>query len=33
LKAGVKIYEYHAGFLHAKVLLVDDSISSVGTDN
>ncbi|MDB5083536.1 MAG: clsA, partial [Bacilli bacterium] len=33
LKAGVKIYEYHAGFLHAKVLLVDDAISSVGTAN
>lgn len=33
LKAGVKIYRYQKGFVHAKTLLVDDVVSSVGTAN
>ncbi len=31
--AGVKIYRYGDGFLHQKVLIVDDQIGSVGTAN
>ena len=33
LKAGVKIYIYDNGFIHAKTLVVDEAISSVGTAN
>lgn len=33
LAAGVKIYKYYKGFIHAKVLLVDDIVSSIGTAN
>ncbi|GAB4149265.1 MAG: cardiolipin synthase [Patescibacteria group bacterium] len=33
LAAGVKIYEYKAGFLHSKVLVCDDNISCVGSLN
>lgn len=33
LKAGIKIYEYTPGFLHSKVFVSDDCISSVGTIN
>ncbi|NMH67606.1 cardiolipin synthase [Bacillus sp. RO3] len=33
LKAGVKIYIYDNGFIHAKTIVVDDIISSVGTAN
>ncbi len=33
LDAGVKIYRYEAGFIHAKVLLVDDWVASVGSAN
>ncbi|MFC7678334.1 cardiolipin synthase [Paenibacillus sp. GCM10028914] len=33
LTAGVKFYEYRKGFIHAKVLIVDDLIGSVGTAN
>ncbi len=33
LRAGVKFYVYQKGFLHAKVLLMDDFVSSVGTAN
>jgi len=32
-EVGVKVYRYTEGFLHQKVLLVDDSLSSVGTAN
>jgi cardiolipin synthase len=30
---GVKFYRYRAGFLHQKVLLVDDDLAAVGTAN
>lgn len=33
LKAGVKIYEYTPGFIHAKMLISDDSLAFVGTIN
>ncbi len=33
LLAGVKIYEYNNGFMHAKVFLADDYIVSVGSAN
>ncbi len=33
LLAGVKIYHYNAGFLHAKTISVDGSICSIGTTN
>ncbi len=31
--AGVRIYRYEAGFLHQKVLVVDETLSGVGTAN
>ena len=31
--AGVKMYRYQDGFLHQKVMLVDDHLGSVGTSN
>lgn len=33
LAAGVKIFEYTPGFLHAKAVLVDDNIGTIGTVN
>ncbi|BCB02059.1 cardiolipin synthase [Bacillus sp. KH172YL63] len=33
LKAGVKIYIYENGFIHAKTIVADEEISSVGTAN
>lgn len=33
LEAGAKVYIYQNGFLHAKTIMVDDKISSVGTAN
>ncbi|MGG1574639.1 cardiolipin synthase [Fictibacillus sp. NRS-1165] len=33
LKAGAKVYIYDNGFIHAKSIVVDDEISSVGTAN
>ena len=33
LNAGVKIYEYKPGFIHAKVYLSDDEVAMVGTIN
>lgn len=33
LLAGVQIYEYTKGFIHAKVLIVDEEIVSIGTAN
>ncbi|MCW7999625.1 cardiolipin synthase, partial [Clostridium sp. cpc1] len=33
LKAGVRFYTYENGFIHSKVVLMDDVVSSVGTAN
>lgn len=33
LKAGAKVYIYNKGFIHAKTIVVDEEISSVGTAN
>lgn len=33
LRAGVKIYEYTEGFLHAKTFVSDDKVATVGTTN
>ncbi len=32
-KAGVKVFRYDKGFLHQKVILVDDTFASIGTAN
>ena len=31
--AGIKLYRYKTGFMHQKVMLVDDAIAAVGTVN
>jgi cardiolipin synthase A/B len=33
LRGGVKVYQYKAGFLHAKTVTVDDQLSIIGTCN
>ncbi len=33
VEAGVKIYEYSEGFIHAKTFISDDSVASIGTAN
>jgi cardiolipin synthase len=33
IAAGVEIYEYHSGFLHAKVAVVDGHWATVGSSN
>lgn len=33
LEAGIKIFFYQAGFIHSKILIVDDVFSTVGTTN
>lgn len=33
LDAGVSVYEYHRGFMHSKVIIVDHEIASIGTSN
>ena len=33
LKAGVKIYEYTPGFVHAKAFIADDKVAGIGTVN
>lgn len=33
LDCGVRVYEYFDGFLHAKCVLIDDGVASVGTTN
>ena len=33
LEAGIKIYFYHKGFIHSKVLIIDDFVSIVGSAN
>ena len=32
-KVGIRMYRYQPGFMHQKVLLIDDDIASVGTAN
>jgi cardiolipin synthase len=33
LKAGVKCFEYTEGFIHSKMMIIDDIVTSVGTTN
>lgn len=33
MAAGIEVYEYLPGFMHSKVMLIDDDIASVGTVN
>lgn len=33
LKAGVKVYIYDNGFIHAKMIVVDEEVASIGTAN
>lgn len=33
LEAGVKIFEYESGFLHSKIIIVDNELASIGTSN
>ncbi|MFJ8530783.1 cardiolipin synthase [Bacillus sp. NPDC094106] len=33
LKAGASIYRYKDGFMHAKIVLVDDDVATIGTAN
>ncbi|MEH7117399.1 cardiolipin synthase [Neobacillus vireti] len=33
LEAGVKVYEYQRGFMHSKIIIVDDELASIGTSN
>jgi len=33
MRAGVKVYQYEAGFLHSKILVSDDSLSTCGSTN
>jgi cardiolipin synthase len=33
MEVGIQIYEYQNGFLHSKVLIVDDEVLSIGTAN
>ena len=33
LAAGVKVYEYTPGFVHAKAFIADDKIAGIGTVN
>jgi cardiolipin synthase len=33
IQAGVKIYQYTPGFIHAKTVVMDDKVATVGTIN
>ncbi|WP_345240245.1 cardiolipin synthase [Pontibacillus salipaludis] len=33
LEAGVNIYEYHKGFMHSKIMIIDQELASIGTSN
>jgi cardiolipin synthase A/B len=33
LESGVKVYKYEKGFLHSKIIIVDDLIGSIGSAN
>ncbi|MED4227368.1 cardiolipin synthase [Neobacillus cucumis] len=33
LEAGVKVFEYQRGFMHSKIVIVDNELASIGTSN
>ncbi|WP_108670037.1 cardiolipin synthase [Peribacillus acanthi] len=33
LEAGVRVYEYKEGFMHSKIVIVDNELASIGTSN
>lgn len=33
LEAGVKVFEYELGFMHSKIIIVDEELASIGTSN
>lgn len=33
IRAGVRVYQYHPGMMHSKMMLVDDEIATVGSAN
>lgn len=33
LKAGIKIYQYKAGMMHSKMIIIDDHIATIGSTN
>lgn len=33
MKSGVRVYRYHCGFIHEKMMLMDDDVASVGSAN
>ena len=33
LEAGVRIFEYEKGFMHSKIVIIDDELASIGTAN
>ena len=33
VKGGVRVYEYTPGFIHSKIMLIDDEVASIGTVN
>ena len=33
MEAGVKVYRYHKGFLHSKLMVCDDTLSTIGSTN
>ena len=33
IEAGAKVYTYQNGFLHSKIIIIDDEVASVGTTN
>jgi cardiolipin synthase len=33
LEAGIRVYEYSNGFLHSKIIIVDQELASIGTSN
>ncbi len=33
MDAGIRIFEYEAGFMHSKVVVIDHELASIGTSN
>lgn len=33
LALGVRIFQYNEGFMHSKIIIVDDQLASIGTTN